>query len=75
MDAVINSDLQAMLQKNPELQTLLQRLGLKLQSVDLARSEEREQVTQTLNKMLAKIVSLETENEALKAKLKEAAKA
>jgi hypothetical protein len=75
MENVNQAELQAALQKNPELQSGLQRLGLKLQSVDLARSEEREQVTQTLNKMLAKIVSLETENEALKAKLKEATKA
>jgi|WetSurMetagenome_2_1015567.scaffolds.fasta_scaffold133921_2 hypothetical protein len=75
MENANQADLQAALQKNPELQSTLQRLGLKLQSVDLARSEEREQVTQTLNKMLGRIVSLETENEALKAKLKEAAKA
>jgi hypothetical protein len=66
METTSQLDLQAALQKNPELQTMLQRLGQKLQSVDLAHMEEREQTTLTLNKMLARIVALEKENEALK---------
>jgi hypothetical protein len=59
-------ELQSTLQKYPELQGMLQRLSQKLQSVDLARMEEREQTTLVLNKMLARIASLEKENEALK---------
>jgi hypothetical protein len=66
METTSQADLQAALQKNPEVQSMLQRLGQKLQSVDLARMEEREQTTLILNKMLARIGTLEKENEALK---------